>query len=64
MDEKGLAGRKCPEAFFRSTEISQTLPTAVGIKHEKFRSFRERRPPGGHFLKAGESISDFSSVSR
>jgi len=31
---------------------SQTLPTAVGIRHEKFRPFRSEEHPGGHFFKA------------
>ena len=30
MDEKGLAGRKWPEARGRSTEIYRTRPTASG----------------------------------
>jgi hypothetical protein len=53
MDEKGLAVRKWPEAPARFTEIYQTRPPFVGLGHDKFRSSRELRPPGGHFLKAG-----------
>jgi hypothetical protein len=53
MDEKGLAGRKWPEPPVRSTEIYRTRPPFVGLRQDKFRSFRERGSPGGHFLKAG-----------
>ena len=65
MDEKGLAGRKWPELPARSTEIYQTHPPFVGLRQDKFRSFRERGSPGGHFLKAGGrqsgGIFDFQS---
>ena len=50
--KKIKAVKKWPDALLRSTEISQTLPTAVGIKHEKFRPFRSEEHPGGHFFKA------------
>ena len=56
MDEKGLAGRKWPEPFVRSTEIYRTRPPFVGLGHDKFRSFRELTAPGGHFLKASGSV--------
>jgi hypothetical protein len=53
--------KKWPDAlgnlrFPRSTEISQTLPTAVGIRHEKFQPFRFGERPGGDFFKAGGEL--------
>ena len=52
-----LAGRKWPEPPVRSTEIYRTRPPFVGLRQDKFRSFRERGSPGGHFLKAGDRPS-------
>jgi hypothetical protein len=51
--KKIKAAKKWPDALLRSTEISQTSPTAVGGRHEKFRSFHSAEHPGGHFFKAG-----------
>ena len=49
--KRAWPGRKWPNARVRSTEIYQTRPPFVGLKHDKFRSFRERGRSGGHFLK-------------
>ena len=54
--KKIKAVKKWPDTSLRSTEISQTPPTAVGVRHEKFRSFRSGRCPGGHFFKAGKAL--------
>jgi len=48
--------KKWPDALLHATEISQTLPTAVGIKHEKFRPFCSEEHPGDHFFKADGSF--------
>jgi hypothetical protein len=54
--KKITAVKKWPDALLRSTEISQTLPPAVGIRHEKFLPFRFGERPGGHFFKAGTTL--------
>jgi hypothetical protein len=45
--KKIKAVKKKPDNFLHSAEISQTLPTAVGIKHEKFRALHFGNCPGG-----------------
>ena len=64
--KKVKAVKKRPDASGRSTDgdldpHSQTLPTGiptvvgiafVGIRHEKFRSFRSGKRPGGRFFEA------------
>ena len=55
MDKKGLAGRKWPETLLAPLKFLKLAwqSEIASLKHEKFRSFRKRRPPSGHFLKAG-----------
>jgi len=55
--KRAWPGRKWPDARVRSTEIYQTRPPFVGLRHDKFRSFRERGRPGGHFLKGRGAMS-------
>jgi hypothetical protein len=57
--KKITAGKKRPEHSLHSTEISQTPPTAVGVRHEKFRTFRSGNVPGGRFFEADLFFSRF-----
>ena len=58
--KKITAVKKWPDAFLRSTEISQTrlairksqISKIASLKHEKFQPFRFEERPGGHFFKA------------
>jgi hypothetical protein len=48
LSENGLNPEFAPLKFLKLAWQSEI----ASLKHEKFRSFRERRIPSGHFLKA------------
>jgi hypothetical protein len=55
LAENGLSPEFAPLKFLKLAWQSEI----ASLKHEKFRSFRDRRPPSGHFLKAEGSITGF-----
>jgi hypothetical protein len=66
-DPQGIPVKKRPDACLlsaqrmtiRAPEISQTLPTTVGIRHEKFRTFHSGTVPSGRFFEAGGVFLSF-----
>jgi len=61
--KKITPGKKQPDNFLHSAEISQTPPKAFGVKHEKFRGLHFGNCPGGCFFKGERGFfSPFRSI--